>query len=131
MTSRRQLARYIATAWIEKTVPRKDLIQQMAAFLVENKRVNEIDLLVNDIKLQIEQQYGVTVADITSARPLTDSLRTHIKEMVKGKTNAKSVRISESIDEDLLGGARIVTPDSEFDLSIRGKLNGLKGVTNG
>lgn len=128
MITRRQLARYIATAWTERTVARNELVRQMAAFLVDSGRTREIDLLVGDIKKQIEKQYGVSVAEVVSARPLTDMLRSHIKQMVTSKTHAKSVRLSESVDEDLLGGAVVTTPDSEFDLSIRGKLKLLKGV---
>ncbi|MDX1765948.1 MAG: F0F1 ATP synthase subunit delta [Candidatus Saccharimonadales bacterium] len=126
MTSRRQLARYIATAWIERTVPRSDLIKQMAGYLLENGRSNEVDLLVSDIKQQIEEQYGVTVANVASARPLSDQLRTHIKELVKEKTGAKSVRLSEEIDENLVGGAVVDTPGLSIDLSVRGKLNNLR-----
>jgi len=126
MTSRRQLARYIATAWIEKSVPRPDLVNQMAAYLLENGRTNEIDLLVNDIKKQIEEQYGVTVANVSSARPLSNQLRSHIKELVKDRTGAKSVRLSEEIDKSLVGGAVVDTPGMSIDLSIRGKLNNLR-----
>ena len=126
MTSRRQLARHIAGAWIEKTVPRSELVRQMAAHLIESGRTDEVDLLVNDIKKQIEVQYGVTLANVASARPLSDQLRSHLKQLVKDKTGAKSVRLNEEIDKSLLGGAVVDTPTMSIDLSVRGKLNKLR-----
>ena len=126
MISRRSLARHIATAWVEKTVPRKTLVKQMAAYLVQNGKTKEIDLLVNDIKKQIEEQYGLTIAEVTSARPLTEALRRQIKQLVTDKTGAKSVRLSEETDASLLGGAVIETPSMNIDLSVRGTLQQLR-----
>jgi F-type H+-transporting ATPase subunit delta len=124
--TRRKLASHIADEWVDGGADRTHLIQQMAAFLVEEGRTNEVDLLVNDIKIEIEQRYGITVADVHSAHPLNEQIKKAITEMVKSKTGAKSVRMSEAIDESLIGGVVVDTPTMSIDMSVRGKLNKLR-----
>ena len=124
--SRTQVSKYVAQAWVDKSVPRTELVKQMAAYLVDSKRKSEIELLVADVRREIALQHGIVVAEAISARELTDGLRKHISAFVKDKTGASKVALSESIDESLVGGVVVRTPDSEYDLSVRGKLNALK-----
>lgn len=124
--SRKAVARYIAQAWVEKLVPRRELVAQMAAYLVESRKTKEADLLVSDIKAAIESDYGVVVAEVVSARELSSSLSKEVADFVKRKTGAKKVVVSESVDESLIGGFIATTPSETFDVSVRSKLNNLK-----
>lgn len=128
ITSRTQVARYVAQAWVDKSVPRKDLVQQMAAYLVDSKKKHEAGLLINDVKMFISQKHGIVVAEAVGARPLSEILQKHISAYVKDQTGAQKVALTTSVDESLIGGVVVRTPEREFDLSVRGKLNGLKGV---
>lgn len=124
--SRKSVARYMAQAWVEKSVPRSKLLQQMAAYLIDSKKTNQADLLIEDMKAEIEFQYGVVVAKVVTARKLTADLSKQIESFVKDKTKARKVVITESIDTSLIGGFIATTPSAEFDYSIRTKLNKLK-----
>lgn len=124
--SRKQVARYIAQAWTEKSVPRKKLIKQMAAYLLESKTPHATVQLVNDIKKEIQASYGIIVANTTSARPLDAATRKEVDKVIKEITGGKRVVLDESIDASLLGGVKARTPEMEFDVSVRGKLNALK-----
>lgn len=128
MQSRTAVAKYIAQAWVDKSVPRKELIAQMTAYLVANKKTHEAELLVNDIKKFISQQHGIVVAEAVAARPLSETLQKHISAYVKEQTGAQKVALTTSVDENLIGGVVVRTPEREFDHSVRGKLNGLKGA---
>ncbi len=126
--SRSKIADYIAHAWVSKETSRVELVKQMAAYLVQAKKTHEVDLLVNDIISVIEQEYGIAVADVTSARPLTNQIKHDLAEAIKQLTGAKKVTMSESVDPSLLGGLIAKTAEREMDVSIRGKLDALKGA---
>ena len=126
--SRTSVARHVAKKWVDKSVSRKKLVEQMVAYLIDSKKTHEAELLVNDVKKFIAQDHGIVVAEAVSARPLSEQLQKHISAYVKDKTGAQKVALQSSIDESLIGGVVVRTPEREFDMSVRGKLNSLKGV---
>ena len=65
---------------------------------------------------------------MTSARPLTDSLRSQLKHFLAEQTKAKHVTLAERIDPNLLGGLVARTTDAELDASVRTKLNQLATI---
>lgn len=117
--SRHKLAEYVAEK-LSKGEGKKAL-SELAAFLVETRRTDETDLLVRDIELGLAER-GVIVADVTTAHPLSESLKSDIKKMVGGNT----LQLRETIDESVLGGVRIDIPGKRFDGTIRRKLTALK-----
>jgi F-type H+-transporting ATPase subunit delta len=126
--TRRKVAQYIAHAWVDKTTPRRELIQQMAGYLVASKKTHETELLINDIKQEIAQAYGVVVADVFSATQLDEQLLKAINSFVLNKTGAKKVIMNNQIDEAVLAGVLIKTPETQFDLTARSKLAAMRRV---
>lgn len=121
--SRRQLAKY----FVQKTqagASAKPLLRELAAHLIDTKRVKEVDLLVSDINVEFERS-GTVQATVISANPLSEKIEHKIESVLKS-TNVKQVNINKQIDDSLLGGLIIQTPEREFDLSIRSKLNRMK-----
>ena len=117
--SRRKLAEYTASKLIKGDG--KKALGELAAFLIETRRTDEIELLVRDIEQELADQ-GIVVADITTAHPLSEALKANIKQMVGGKT----LQVRETIDKSVLGGVRIDIPGKRFDGTIRRKLTALK-----
>ena len=117
--SRRKLATHTAEKLIKGDG--KKALGELAAFLVENRRTDEAELLIRDIEQELAD-HGLVVADITTARPLSDSLKNDIKNLVGGKT----LQVREIIDESVLGGVRVDIPGKRFDGTIRRKLTALK-----
>lgn len=118
--SRRKIARYAAEQ-LTAGVATKDVIKQLAAFLVDTGRMPEYELLVRDIEAELADR-GVVVADVTSARPLEAGLKQEVAKLV----GAKSVQIRQSVDPAVLGGIRVDIPGKRFDGTIRHKLTALK-----
>jgi len=114
--SRHKMALFVADKLIAG-IPAKHALQEVAAYLLETRRIREVDLVVRDIEDALEER-GIVVADITSATPLDDSIRTEIRKMV----GASSLQLRESVDATVLGGVRIDTPSKRFDGTIRRKL---------
>jgi ATP synthase F1 delta subunit len=126
--SRRVIARVVASKLVAEPKRQEYWMQVLAAYLVEQKRVHEADLLINDISHELYEQDGQLLARITSARPLTDQIRAGLKKVLAEKTDAKNVVLTEKTDASLLGGLVARTPDAELDASVRTKLNRLATI---
>jgi F-type H+-transporting ATPase subunit delta len=118
--SRRKIAAYAANK-LHAGVSTKEVIREVAAYLIYARRTRELDLLVRDIEDALASQ-GMVIADVSSAHPLSDALKTEIKQLVGGKT----LQLRESVEPDLLGGIRINVPGKRFDGTIRRKLTALR-----
>ena len=64
------------------------------------------------------------VATVQTAVPLEDALRATIEEQL-GSIMRKQVRLSESVDPDLIGGMVIRVGDRVFDSSVSNRLDSL------
>ena len=123
--SRRKLAAYVADQLLsgaDKTA----LLTEVAAYLVEHKRANQVELLVRDVETILAADHGHVLAHVVSARELSAGLLGSIKQFVKIQENAQSVEVSTSIDPSIMGGVIIKTPTSALDASVRSKLTTLK-----
>ena len=119
--SRRKLAHYVADQLLAGA-NQTELLGQVAAYLVDSKRVNQAELLIRDIEAVLGRDHGHVLAHVTSARELSAGLLQAIATFVKNAENATAVEVSTSIDPSLLGGVIIKTPSSELDASVRKKL---------
>jgi ATP synthase F1 delta subunit len=126
--SRRVLARSIAGQLLAKPSEQKQIIQTLAAYLIENKMASEAKLVMNDIAHELFVQGGELSVTVTSARPLNDQTRKELEKVLLCETGTKRVVLSEQIDEALLGGFTVRTPDQELDASIQSKLKQLKAI---
>ncbi len=126
--SRRVIARAIASKLIAEPKQRKHWVEVLAAYLIESNRVDEIDLVVNDIAHELFEQKGELLVDVVRARPLTDQVRAELKHVLKQATNAHEVDLAERIDPALLGGLIARTPDAQLDASVRTKLKQLATI---
>jgi F0F1-type ATP synthase delta subunit len=120
--SRRKIAAYCAERLIagDSTVA-----EQLAAYLVDERRTREIDLVVRDIESALESR-GVMVADVASATKLSSDAKQAIETFLASVNDSKTVHLRETLDANLLGGIKINTPDAELDATIRRKLTTLK-----
>jgi len=126
--SRRVIARTLAAKLVASPAERAKWVRALAAYLVEQNRTKETDLIVNDVAHELFIQNGQLLVTAVSARPLSESIRTELKQMIKQATQAKRVELTESVDPDLLGGLIARTPDAEADLSVRTKLKQLASL---
>lgn len=120
--ARRKIAAHYAQQLIDG---QKDVALQLAAYLIEKRRIRELDLIVLDIEEALAER-GVLLADIASSRKLSEAANKEITAYLKRTTRANKIHLRESIDADLLGGVKIAVPGSELDATLRHRLNQLK-----
>ncbi len=120
--SRRKLAIYAADRILAGD---KNVLRQVAAYLIDTNKVRTLPLVVRDIETELEAR-GHVIADVRTARPLTDSLAKELEKQIKKLSGAKDVEIRHTEDKTLIGGAYITTPTKTLDTSISGALQQLK-----
>jgi F-type H+-transporting ATPase subunit delta len=126
--SRRVLARVIATKLIAEPSRADYWIKLLAAYLIDQHREKEADLLLNDLAHELYVQNGQLMVEVTSARPLSEAIRTQLKQLLTSRTDASRVELVEAVDPELIGGLIARTPDAVLDASVRGTLNQLATI---
>jgi F-type H+-transporting ATPase subunit delta len=126
--SRRIIARTIAAKLLSEPARQDYWIKVLAAYVVDQRREQEVDLIMNDLAHELFVQNGQLAVSVTSARPLSEAVRTTLKSLLAERTNAKTVELTEQVDPALLGGLIAQTPDAVMDVSVRSQLNQLENI---
>ena len=117
--SRRKVAKYAAAQLADgKSV--QVVLSELAAYLVDSRQVRDADLLARSIEESLVER-GITVATVTSARPLNEKQRSEVIRLI----NSQDVRLKEVVDPTLIGGIRVEAPGQMLDTSINRKLTAL------
>lgn len=98
--------------------------RNIAAYLIENRRVSELDALLREVSALRTARSGQVEISAVSAFPISGD----IKREVANIFGAKRAVFNESLDNSVLGGARFESLDKRLDLSLRSKLNRLNSV---
>lgn len=118
--SRRKIAAYFA----DEAIAGRSITKQLAAYLIEAKRVREATLIVRDIEAALADR-GVLLADVASSRELEAETKKAITDYLQQTTGARKVHMRPHVDPHLLGGVRVDTPGQRLDKTLRHKLNQL------
>ncbi|HRN90552.1 MAG TPA: ATP synthase F1 subunit delta [Candidatus Saccharibacteria bacterium] len=120
--SRRKLAEYFVDELLDG---KKDVHQQLAAYLIEAKRVRELTIIVRDIEHNLAMR-GHVIADVTSAHELTSATRKQIEAMVRMVKPKASVYLRTAVDPDVIGGVKVEVLARVMDSTVKNKLTMLK-----
>jgi F0F1-type ATP synthase delta subunit len=119
--SRRQLAEY-AVDKLLSGMGITEIATQLAAVLKETHRSQEAELLVRDIAWELETRGKVANAYITSATPLSESLRSDLLSFIKNAAGVDRVSFEENIDRSVLGGVKVETAVHSWNKTVAKKL---------
>jgi len=129
--TRRKVAEYVADQ-LHSGVSTKKLVDQAVAYLKDQGKLADWELLVRDVEDVLARKYHVVSARITTARALDADTRKALKDFIMQTEKAQSVTIvSETVDADLIGGVVVRTPSNVFDSSVQSKLKQLVATTKG
>ncbi len=125
---RLQVAKFIADATLADGSNRR-LSQQIAAYLITERRVSELSSLLRDVQYDW-QQAGYLEVMAASAHPLSESSLKRLKQSIgKHFPAVKTINLTEVHDPTILGGVRLSLARQQLDLSVQAKLNTLKQLT--
>lgn len=97
--------------------------------LAENNRLGLMDDIRKNFEVLRAEEEGEIEANVTTAFPLTDAQRQSIVDAL-GKRLDRKVRLFESVDETLIGGAVIRAGDLVIDGSLKGRVETLANAVN-
>jgi len=128
--SRRTISQVVAAKLARQTTAadNKHTMRELAAFLMENRLLDESDVLMNDIAEELFRLTGRLVVEVTSAHPLSPAARKRLTDHLQETTGAKSVELHESVDPELIGGLIAKTPSAELDVSVQSTLRQLTAL---
>jgi len=92
--------------------------------LLKNQRLAEIAQVNVKLAQVLDERAGVVSAQVTSARPVADSIKTALEEKLRLITG-KRIRLSFQTDETLLGGIVTRIGSTIYDGSVRTQLQRL------
>jgi F-type H+-transporting ATPase subunit delta len=92
--------------------------------LLKNQRLAEIAQVNAKLAQVLDERAGVVSAQVTSARPVSDSIKTALEEKL-GLITGKRIRLSFQTDETLLGGIVTRIGSTIYDGSVRTQLQRL------
>lgn len=127
-TSRTKIAGVIAgrTASTKNT---KKLSREIAAYLIDNRRVNDLNSILRDVQ-EDRAKTGIVEVSATSAHPINSAIKADITKQIKQLyPHAQQVIISEYHDLAVIGGVRLELANQQLDLSIISSLNKFRQLT--
>lgn len=126
-TPRSAMAKVIA--YKTRTQSSKTLANDVAKYLLSEKRVADLDSLMRDIQ-QLRADDGHIEVTALSSHELSPKSLSDIKSVIKKHyPHTKSVHINQVIDQNVVGGVRLILANEQLDLSVRYKLSKFKQLT--
>src|SRR5690606_25555099 len=103
--------------------------RNLVQLLAENRRLQLLPLIREQFDaLKLQRQQSVDV-ELISAQPLDQGQQDKLAQALARKLE-RSINITTSVDESLLGGVLIRAGDTVIDGSIRGRLTKLAEALN-
>jgi F-type H+-transporting ATPase subunit delta len=100
-------------------------VRNFLAVLIDHRRIAVLPQVVRQVEQEINDRLGFAEAEITSARPLSDSEKRNLETQVERMTG-KKVRARYVQDKAILGGAAVRVGSTIYDGSILGQLKKLR-----
>jgi F0F1-type ATP synthase delta subunit len=127
-TPRTQVSGPIADHTLKKGAS-KTYAREVAAYLLAEGRVGELDSILRDVQADWAEAGHVEVL-AASAHPLTAGVKADIQTQVKRLyPAAKQIIVTEVHDPEVIGGVRLSLANQQLDLSVESKLNKFKQLT--
>lgn len=124
--SRSKLVNYIVEA-INKGAGINVLAKQVAAYLIDAGKISELDSVMRDAQDLRATQSGVVELEVRSAHTIDADHINQIEAVAKQQYPGSSKVILDTVhDESVVGGANLSFAHSNFDITVRAKLNRLK-----
>lgn len=128
-TARQQLAAVLGERTMKIRDPKR-LRDEIAAFLLSDGHVHDIDLIMREV-VQYRLTHGIVEATLVSAHPIDKRIHNDVEAILREHyPHAKAIVINERQDESVVGGVRIDMPGEQLDMSVQAKLNTFKRLTS-
>ncbi len=118
--STNELAKYVVDQ-LESGVEAPALAEQLSAFLLEERRSRELPAILRAVDLELSRR-GNDQVILTAAHETSSEVKKQISELL----GVKNPTFTEVIDQNVIGGVKARSGETEIDLTVRGRLNRFK-----
>ena len=128
--SRHQLADVVAELSLKRGASDKPLAKSIAAYLLEESRVSELESLLRDVQKSWASKGHVDVL-ARIARPLSPSTYKQLAiPFSHVYSSAKTVKVTPIVDPEVIGGASLELGEQRLDISFARRLSRFKKAIN-
>ena len=109
---------------VTKDLPKSNLpevMEQFVLILQKNNKLKKVDYIIKEFENYAKKQEGIKIVEIETSRKLDHAVVSKLK-----KTFGEKSEITEKVNKELLGGARIKVDDVIYDASLKTQLLKLK-----
>jgi F0F1-type ATP synthase delta subunit len=125
-----KVGRTVLTKTLAAHLAEPKIADEIAAYLIAEKRTAELDSLVRDLAQYRADNEGIVEVEAVSAHPIDSAAKAQIKAKITDiYPTAKKIIITERHDPEVLGGIRLELANQQLDMSARAKLNRFKQLT--
>ncbi|MBT3237897.1 MAG: F0F1 ATP synthase subunit delta [Rhodospirillaceae bacterium] len=103
----------------------QDLTRNFIGVVSENRRLADMDDIIESFRQMMARHRGEATVDVTSATELSDSQVKTLSEQLK-KAVGSSVTVNTVVEPELLGGLIVKVGSRMVDSSLRSKLQQLR-----
>jgi len=100
-------------------------VRNFVAVLISNHRIHAYREIVRSAIAHINERLGIADAEIVSVRELGSEEKHRLESQI-AKVTGKKLRVSYSLDQNLLGGVVVKVGSTIYDGSVRGQLQRMK-----
>lgn len=110
---------------MELTEGGDELMRNLLRLLVDKGRESELEGVHRAFVELVEQAQGLVHVEVVSAVPLTAPVQEALKKRIESSLR-KTVELTLTVDEEILGGLRLRIGDRVADASVRHRLERLR-----
>lgn len=112
---------------MELTEGGDELMRNLLRLVVDKNRETELAAIYRAYVELVEQAQGLVHVEVVSAVPLPETLQKTLQTKIESSLK-KTVELTLTVDEDILGGLRLRIGDRIADASVRHRLERLREV---
>lgn len=113
-----------AVGGVAQLLQLSDLTRNFLGVLAQNRRLSALPSMIRAFNTIAAAQRGEVTAEVSSAHALSDAQLASLKDKLTAR-EGRTVKLSTSVDPDLLGGLVVTIGSKRIDGSIRTRLNTL------
>jgi F-type H+-transporting ATPase subunit delta len=103
-----------------------DVTIKFVTLLTNKKREGALEAIADSYLHYFRIANDVVKAEVVSAVELSKANKDAVIAKIKERFSAKEIELSESVNQDLIGGMVVKVNDLQLDMSISGKITGLR-----
>ena len=117
----------VAVAVLAERMALSDIMKKTLALKAEKRRLHILPQFIQNLRNLIAAEKGEVTAEVTAAKTLSKTQQDKLAKTLKA-TIGKTVKLSVSVDENLIGGMVVKVGSKMVDTSISSKLSNLQNA---